>query len=112
MILGVLRLSFRLHGNRSLKGKRQIASSLKQKLRNKFNIAISEVAVQDNLERLELAVVTVAPESKRVESQLDKVLSHAQAATSEELTDSSVEIFSADDNDTSLDGYQNDFFEV
>lgn len=97
MILGLLRLDFRLHGNRSLKGKRQVANSLKQKLRNKFNVAVSEVEAQDSLERLVLAVVTVSPESRRVESQLEKALSHAQASTSEELIDSSVEIFSSGD---------------
>ncbi|BBD07919.1 DUF503 domain-containing protein [Desulfovibrio ferrophilus] len=95
MILGLLRLDFRLHGNRSLKGKRQIANSLKQKLRNKFNVAVSEVEAQDSLDRLVLAVVTVSPESRRVESQLQKALNHAQAATSEELIDSQVEIFSS-----------------
>lgn len=97
MILGVLTLHFRLHGNRSLKGKRQIANSLRQKLKNKFNVAVSEVEAQDSLERLVLAVITVSGESRRVESQLEKALSHAQAATSEELVDSSLEIFSSGD---------------
>jgi hypothetical protein len=41
MIIGVLTLEFRLHGNSSLKGKRQVAQSLKQKLRNTFNVAVS-----------------------------------------------------------------------
>jgi len=97
MILGVLTLDYRLHGNRSLKGKRQVASSLKQKLRNKFNVAVSEIEAHDNLDRLVLAVVTVSPESRRVESQLEKALAHAQAATSEELVNSQMEIFSSGD---------------
>ncbi|MCK9239167.1 DUF503 domain-containing protein [Desulfocurvus sp.] len=99
MIIGVLTLTFRLHGNRSLKGKRQVAASLKQKLRNSFNVAVSEIARQDDLGTLALAVVTVGPDSRVVQSRLDKALMHAQAATSEELADSGIELFSADGAD-------------
>ena len=97
MILGVLRMQFLLHGNRSLKGKRQVAASLRQKLRNKFNVSVSEVAAQDSLDRLILAVATVSGDSRRVQSVLEKALNHAQAATSEELADSDIEIFGSDD---------------
>ncbi|WP_461211129.1 DUF503 domain-containing protein [Desulfocurvus sp. DL9XJH121] len=97
MILGVLKLEFRLHGNRSLKGKRQVAASLKQKLRNKFNVAVSETEAQDSHERLVLAVVTVSGDSRRVQSVLEKALSHALAATGEELADSQMELFSSGD---------------
>jgi len=96
MIIGVLTLTFRLHGNRSLKGKRHVAASLKQKLRNRFNVAVSEVAAQDRLDTLILALVTVAPDTPTAQSRLEKALMHAQAATSEELADSSLEIFAAD----------------
>ena len=43
MIIGTLQFTVFLHGNRSLKGKRQVANSLKQKMRNKFNVAAAEV---------------------------------------------------------------------
>ncbi len=98
MILGVLRLDFRLHGNDSLKGKRHVCVSLKQKLRNKFNVSVSEIEAQDCLERLVLAVAMVSNDSKRVQSQLDKALELAQAATSEELIDSDMELFSSGDS--------------
>lgn len=98
MIIGVLTLTFRLHGNRSLKSKRQVSGSLKQKLRNRFNVAVSEVAGQDALDKLVLAVVTVSGDGRHVQSRLEKALMHAQAATSEELVDSSLEVFAADDS--------------
>ena len=97
MILGVLTMTFRLHGNRSLKGKRQVARSLKQKLKNKFNVSVAEVAAQDKLDKLVIAVAIVSSETRRVQSQLEKAQGHAQAATSEELVDSAIEIFSADE---------------
>lgn len=94
MIIGVLNLEFRLQGNNSLKGKRKIAMSLKQKTRNKFNIAISEVAAQDEHERLVLAAVTVANQTAKVESRLAKVLAMVEAIAPAELVRCETEVFS------------------
>lgn len=94
MIIGVLNMEFRLHGNNSLKGKRKVALSLKQKARNKFNIAISEVAAQDEHERLVLAAVTVANETGKVESRLAKVLAMIEAISPAELVHCETEVFS------------------
>jgi hypothetical protein len=97
MILGVLHLEFRLHGNRSLKGKRKVALSLKQKLRNKFNVAVAEVEGLDVHDKLVLAVVTLANETKRVESTLAKALALVEAISPAELTRCNTEIFSDSD---------------
>lgn len=93
MYIGVLRLEFRLHGNDSLKGKRRVAQSLKQKLRGKFNVAPAEVDAQDEHGRLVLAAVTCGAEYKVIEGRLQKALNMVEAATDEELTDSDIEIF-------------------
>ncbi len=94
MHIGVLTVEFRLHGLTSIKAKRSIAASLKRKLRNKFNVAVAEVDGQDSTEVLILAVITVANEAKRVDSQLQKAYSMVEAATSEEIVHYSTEIFS------------------
>jgi uncharacterized protein YlxP (DUF503 family) len=65
MVIGILTLEFRLHGNDSLKGKRRVAQSLKRKLRNTFNVAVSEIARQESHETLVLAAVTVSPDATR-----------------------------------------------
>ena len=95
MIIGVLSLEFRLHGNRSLKGKRKVSLSLKQKLRNKFNLSVSEVDAMDSHERLVLAAVTVANETRKVESTLSKVLAMIEAMAPAELIHCETEIFSS-----------------
>ena len=95
MIIGVLTFTLYLHGNRSLKGKRQVSSSLKQKLRNKFNLAVSEIDALDEHERLVLAAVTLANETARVESTLQKALAMVEATVSEEVADVAIEVFSA-----------------
>lgn len=93
MIIGVLTLEFRLHGNSSLKGKRQVAQSLKQKLRNTFNVAVSEVEAQDAHQKLVLAVVTVSGETTKVESRLSKALAMVEAISPAELVRCETEIF-------------------
>jgi len=95
MIIGVLTLEFRLHGNSSLKGKRQVAQSLKQKLRNTFNVAVSEVEAQDAHQKLVLAVVTVSGETTKVESRLSKALAMVEAISPAELVRCDTEVFSS-----------------
>ena len=96
MIIGVLSLEFVLHGNDSLKGKRKVSLSLKQKLRNKFNVAVSEVDALDVHKRLVLAVVTVANETRKVESRLAKALAMVEAISPAELVRCETEVFSGD----------------
>jgi hypothetical protein len=95
MIIGVLTLEFRLHGNSSLKGKRQVAQSLRQKLRNTFNVAVSEVEAQDAHQKLVLAVVTVSGETTKVESRLSKALAMVEAISPAELVRCDTEVFSS-----------------
>ena len=91
MVVGVLMLEFTLHGNDSLKGKRKVASSLKQKLRNRFNVAAAEVESMDSLSRLVLSVVAVGNNKIHVESRLAKATAMVEAISPEELTDSSLQ---------------------
>ncbi|MCF8037780.1 MAG: DUF503 domain-containing protein [Desulfohalobiaceae bacterium] len=95
MIIGTLKIEFRLHGICSIKEKRGIANSLKQKLRNKFNVALSEIDGQDSLHSLQLALVTVSTESKRVQSTLNKALAMIEAISPEEIVDVQTEVFGA-----------------
>ncbi|WP_319542868.1 DUF503 domain-containing protein [uncultured Pseudodesulfovibrio sp.] len=97
MIIGVLHLEFRLHGNKSLKGKRKVALSLKQKLRNKFNVSVAEIEAMDIHDKLVLGVVTTANATERVESRLAKALSMVEAISPAELIRCNTEIFSDSD---------------
>lgn len=92
MVVGILTLQFALHGNDSLKGKRRVALSLKQKLRNKFNVSAAEVAMQDVWDTLVLAVAMVSDDAVYARKQLQKALSMAEAATDAELVDDDIEI--------------------
>lgn len=91
IVIGVLMLEFTLHGNDSLKGKRRVALSLKQKLRNRFNVAVAEVEAMDSLSRLVLSAVAVGNSKVHVESRLAKATAMIEDISPEELTDSHIE---------------------
>ena len=93
MIIGATKLTFRLHGNDSLKGKRKVANSLKQKLRNKFNLSVAEVERQDSHEYLVLGLVTTANTTQKVESRMAKALAMVEAISPAELIDCETEVF-------------------
>lgn len=47
MPVALTRLMLRLPENASLKGKRQVLNSIRQRLHNKFNVSVAEVEHQD-----------------------------------------------------------------
>ena len=96
MFIGTLGVEFRLHGNESLKDKRRVANSLKQKVRNKFNVAVAEVDSQDDMGRLCLAIVSVSNERKHLESRLNKCMMMLEAACDEEMVYSEMSIEGGD----------------
>ncbi len=93
MQIGCLRIHFYLHGVFSLKEKRNIANSIKQKIRNKFNVSVAEVESQGSLSNLILGITTVANDAKLVQQVLQKVVNHIERITSEEILDVEMEIF-------------------
>lgn len=93
MVIGVLTVEYALHGNDSLKGKRRVANSVKQKTRNTFNVAIAEVETEESLTRLKLAVVSVSNSERHLTSRLTKCLSHLEACCPEEMVYSDMEFY-------------------
>ncbi|MDR2161366.1 MAG: DUF503 domain-containing protein [Desulfovibrio sp.] len=96
MFTGILGVEFHLHGNESLKGKRRVANSLKQKVRGRFNVAVAEVESEDDMSRLCLAVVSVSNDRRHLESRLNKCLSMMEAVCAEEMVYSEISIQGAD----------------
>lgn len=96
MIIAVLTVEYTLHGNDSLKGKRRVANSLKQKVRNTFNVAIAEAGTENSLSMLRLAVISISNSQKHLQSRMDKCLAMMEAVCAEEMTYSDLEFIEAD----------------
>lgn len=92
MFIGILGVEFRLHGNESLKDKRRVANSVKQKVRNKFNISVAEVGSENDMSTLTLALVSVSNDKRHLESRLTKCLSMLEAVCPEEMVYSEMSI--------------------
>lgn len=58
--VGVLTVELHVEGSHSLKDKRQVVKSLKDRLRSRFNVAVAEIDGMDTWQWSVLAVATVA----------------------------------------------------
>jgi uncharacterized protein YlxP (DUF503 family) len=89
--VGVLTLELRLENSHSLKDKRHVVKSLKDRLRNKFNVAVAEIAYQDLWGRAAVAAVTVSSDHVQAEKVLQAVEHEAAELLGGALTDATVE---------------------
>ena len=74
MIVKLLTIDIHLPGRSSLKEKRFVLSSVKSKLRNQFNVAVSEVDHHDKWQRTCLGIVTVGVDGAAVEATCGRVI--------------------------------------
>jgi uncharacterized protein YlxP (DUF503 family) len=74
MIVGVCRLSLMLPESHSLKEKRTVLRSLKDRVRQKFNVAIAEVADTDVWQSAVVGLAVVANDRRFVEAMVEKIV--------------------------------------
>ena len=89
--IGVLTLELRLESSHSLKEKRHVVQSLKDRLRHKFNVAVAEIDHQDLWQRSTIAAVTVSSARENAEKVLRSVEEEAAGLVGSALIDASVE---------------------
>jgi uncharacterized protein len=89
--IGVLTLELRLEHSHSLKEKRHVLESLKDRLRQKFNVAVAEIDYHDLWQRSVVAAVTVSRDQVFAEKVLRAVEEEAAGMLGEGLTSASVE---------------------
>lgn len=93
MIVGVLEVGLLVRESRSLKDKRRVVKSIKDRVRNSLNAAIAEVGSHDLRQRADLAAVTVSTERAHAESVLTEVLKIIDRATGAERFETRMEFF-------------------
>ncbi len=89
--IGVLTLEVRLDGSHSLKEKRHVVQSVKERLRHKYNVAIAEIDCQDLWQRAVLAAVTVSSDHGHAAVVLQSVEREAASLLGPELVSATVE---------------------
>lgn len=93
MKIGLCVIELYLPGNNSLKGKRQILKSIKDRIRNKFNVSIAEIEANDKWRKTKLGVVTINNESTQVSNILQSVINFVDGSFPAEIIDYQIELF-------------------
>ena len=93
-IVGLRIFDLHIPGAQSLKEKRYVLRSLKDRLGNgRYNISVAEVGHLDKWQRCELAVATVSGQRKSVERTLDAVRERLDREAGVSIIDTHTEIY-------------------
>jgi len=80
MVVGVCRVELYIPESNSLKAKRKVIKSLKDRIRQKFNVTVAEIELQDLWQRTILGVAAISNDKKQVDIILTKVISFIEHA--------------------------------
>ena len=71
MVVGIVRLELHLPAARSLKDKRQVVRSMKERIRERVRAAVAEVEYQDLWQRAAIGIAVVAADGGQVRELLN-----------------------------------------
>lgn len=95
MPVAVLTLEIRIEGAQSLKDKRQVLRSLKDKLRSSFNVSVAELEQTELWQRATIGVAGISSSRDYLSGlmqQVERAASRIANDNGAEITDSFVEI--------------------
>jgi len=78
MTVGILKLEIFIHESNSLKDKRMVLHSIKQRLRNSFNVSVAQIGDQDKWQKATIAVVGVEKDRRNMNSTLSEVINFVE----------------------------------
>ncbi len=92
IIVGLCTVELFIPGTQSLKDKRQVLRSLKDRLRDRFNLSIAEVDGQDLWQKTVLGLACVANETRHVQQVLEQAMNVIRATPAVEIVQSRVDV--------------------
>ena len=92
MLIGCLQVELLIPDSGSLKEKRMVLSSLKQRLKNKYNVSVAEIDFQNLWQRASLGIVLVANDHQYIHLVLDKILNFVDDQDNSQVIDYQCEI--------------------
>ncbi len=92
MRIGILQFSLTIRWARSLKDKRQVVKSLKDRLRNRFNVSVAEIEDQDLPQTATLGIVMAGNDGRYINGALDKILNILREYPEADLEAHSIEV--------------------
>ena len=91
-VIALLTLDIHIPHAQSLKDKRMVIRRVKDRLRSKFNVAVSEVEHQELWQRSQISVVTVGSDDSYVRQTLQLALAEAERSVPECTIQGNIEI--------------------
>ena len=92
MTVGVLQLELSITDAMSLKDKRRVVLSIKDRISHGHNVSVAEVGALDEHRRSILGIAMVANDAKYVEGALSKLVDFVRAVPQVSLTDYQIEL--------------------
>jgi len=92
VIVGTLEINLRIAGSRSLKSRRRVVNSLKDRIKARFNVSVADVGDQNVWQAAVLAVAVVSSDGGFAREVLSKVLRLVLSDPRVDVLDHNVEI--------------------
>ncbi len=92
MIIGLLVLDIHLPQARSLKDKRHSLHRIKDRLKQKYNVALAELDFQDKWQRARIGLVTISNEKQLVENMLNRIRAEVQGMFEGEVLSAEIQL--------------------
>lgn len=93
MAVGLITLEIHMPEARSLKEKRQVLRSLKDRLRAHYNVAIAELEFQDLWQRARVGVVSISSDEGHLAQSLEEVAGECERLLGRDLIAREIEFF-------------------
>jgi uncharacterized protein len=93
MPIGLLTLEIHIPDAQSLKDKRQVLRSLKDRLRAHYNVAIAELEHQELWQRAKVGVVSISADGKYLEESLTAVAAESERILERSLVSQQIDYF-------------------
>lgn len=74
MIVGVMTADLAIYDARTLKDKRQVIQSARERIKNRFNVSAGEVGFGDSPKRCKMGFAIVGNNARGVQSELDQIV--------------------------------------
>jgi hypothetical protein len=93
MIVAVARITLHIPDNHSLKGKRKVIKGLVEKIRNRFDASVAEVADHDLWQKAQLGLAMVSNDSQLLDARVNKIIHFIEEQHVAQVMDSQVELW-------------------
>ena len=87
MVIGVIEVELQVPDSTSLKMKRMVVKSLKDRIRNEFNVSIGEVSGLSSMRACTLGIAHISNDKQYSNRVLSKIVNFIEAARTVELVD-------------------------